>query len=1168
MKKILWSISVFLCFSIYLNDLVAEEKGIIESITPVFWEQAENKMQFAVFTEKEEFDSIDKTATFVIFIQTGKRGDNTGGFTAEFSIKKDSTEIYASETSLDKGMSSIVIDLSKLYFGKYFITAKLIHNNEEVAGVSSVTFFRYVKTSLPERKGRVAIVFPEGLPEECGRIPISTGIPFPRGVLYSKDSVRLVDSKGEELSCQTVVRSRWGSSEQSSIRWLGIDFQAQSKKAYWPERNAKEIVLEYGENIKGKTADDGIKITEDENSFNVDNGKISFVIRKDRFNLIDSVKCGKKEIFKNNEKSGLYLVDHEGTVYRAANDKNVKIKIEEKGRLRSVLRIEGWYVKEGTSGEVLNWTLPTGKLCKFIVRIETYKDLPVVRILNTWIITYDSFSVKLKDMGIDFALQNPQSVQFATQDKGIYKNKINAGSYLIQHLHNKYSIEQSDGKILSHGNKSSGWVAVEDEKCSIGISNRNTWQRFPKEFEVTSSAVKLHVWPAHGRRHDEIDPYKRNEIHKLWFAHQGKELNLQAPWEYFLKTVEYTNSDTLGVYTASAHAMAAVQASAMGISVTSDFLISFADKISDIEKYSEAFQEEYHALPEPEYLCASGAVGMVHHYDPDKYYRIEEIAEKVIHGYWGAQNDSKEYGMWIYRVWNNGHYYGDGVWNLYRLYNGSHHYDAYMPWLYYARTADPFYLEYGLANIRQLADVQVIHYEDRAYPHQEFYARQKRLVGSMKHDNGFVPWGADHMVGGHGTCFNGLILAYYLTGDLRLREVVVDEWQKTLLTRRLDPQYRVADRSKQLGRDSNNALGEMIDLYQLTYEPAILGHLEGLSNRLPQHFWFWGHALHNELAFRKTENIKNILTEGVESYIASGFDLKKAKEPVKSFWYTHAPEANPSYIAAITGRKDFAEAALALLNIGAKMKWAETVSQFIANGYCHVPDNTLSLPSLLYALEKTEVGSKFLSCKYIKGYPSGTTGKNYAVIHEDEDQIIDISINGTIKNDNFKIMVYNPAGKLIIDEKVKAGAHYPKTFILDKDNMTGDYVVFNSSKQGKIHDTIYAPLTCLKEVYYSNLWTNPYRGKMFFKSYDNQKYSIKPHVSSGEIYSVDMKERIAVSRKGEAMEVTAGTDGAWILSKAMYIKCKPSVLLSVAPERWFAPKPETIKFIVQLDKSE
>ena len=96
--------------------------------------------------------------------------------------------------------------------------------------------------------------------------------------------------------------------------------------------------------------------------------------------------------------------------------------------------------------------------------------------------------------------------------------------------------------------------------------------------------------------------------------------------------------------------------------------------------------------------------------------------------------------------------------------------------------------------MRCLTDVGVIHYDDPAYPHEELHFHQKRLVGSTKHTNGFNTWGGDHAIGAHLTCYNGILLAYYLTGDRSYLDSV-EQWRGTVTNDCANPNYRPADRS-------------------------------------------------------------------------------------------------------------------------------------------------------------------------------------------------------------------------------------------------------------------------------------------------------------------------------------------------------------------------------------
>ncbi len=69
--------------------------------------------------------------------------------------------------------------------------------------------------------------------------PVTSGVPFPRGVLGSSRNVRLLDSAGKAVPLQAAVTGRWS---DGSVKWLLLDFRHSGGPA--------DYVLEYGPAIQ------------------------------------------------------------------------------------------------------------------------------------------------------------------------------------------------------------------------------------------------------------------------------------------------------------------------------------------------------------------------------------------------------------------------------------------------------------------------------------------------------------------------------------------------------------------------------------------------------------------------------------------------------------------------------------------------------------------------------------------------------------------------------------------------------------------------------------------------------------------------------------------------------------------------------------------------------
>ncbi|MGC9065598.1 MAG: hypothetical protein ACP5JO_03070 [Candidatus Ratteibacteria bacterium] len=474
-----------------------------------------------------------------------------------------------------------------------------------------------------------------------------------------------------------------------------------------------------------------------------------------------------------------------------------------------------------------------------------------------------------------------------------------------------------------------------------------------------------------------------------------------------------------------------------------------------------------------------------------------------------------------------------------------------MPWLMYVRSGNPFYLEQASANMRLLSDLNIIHYNDSSYTHREFHFRQKNIAGSTRHTNGFCPWGGDHALLAHLTCYNALMLAHYLTGDLRLREILVDKWQKTITTDRKNPEFAGATRLEP-GRD-NNTLGELIDLYQMTYHPALLVYIDDCLQKYLTNMYHWGQPLHNVLLFYKSEQAKKQLMDGV-------VDPKSEKW---NLWYTHSPHENYGLASIFeTDKNKSAEyAAKAFLNSGiyswdSKANKLKNKENFDA--FCEVPDFVLYMPRVMYVLAKTNIEDP-TNWSWSQSLP-GCPGATYCIVREEKDKNFNIIIRGEIgKKDSggFPVKVIGPDKKTIIETIVDRP--YMK-LVVPQDGKTGEYVIILGLRDGK--DDIYAPLTDLeKEVYYVNYWFQCTDTRYFTKpaTDTNESFGIQPHVYSSYIISNKTKQLIASTEKGEKIEVEMPVEGIWIISKTRYTHIKQPLILSNDEQHWFLP--ESIKVV-------
>ncbi len=1156
--------------AVSLLTFTAYSEDIISSSQELDWQQADTAQSFTAGVEREVYSTLDPEGRFIFAYQAGKEKIEASTMKATWKMKDSLAEIASGEVSLKKGMASVDFLVSKLKPGEYNIDYE-IKDAAKTYSKGILKFF--VETAVqPQLKGKIQIVFPAGLdiPQDS-TYPVSFGVPFPKGVLFNKDALTLKDGSGKSIPCQTIVRSKWGYGDKSSIRWLGVDFMAEKSPSWWPDMKESKYFIQYGSDQKISEPAVKISIKDTDTAFLINTGASEFSVNKKTFNLISGVKTGNEQVISDSGKEGLYLIDNEGAVYRAANDANVIVSVEEQGPIRTTLKAEGWYVKDGSAGEMLSYKLPTEKLCKFVCRIEFYAGKEYVRILNSTVFTFDSFTVKLKDLGISVPLQNAGRASFGIEDKkaadfDIPKN----GIYLIQHLVDKFEIEDGGGKNLMSGTHASGFFSISSGEKSVSCSLRDTWQKFPKEFEAVDNKMKIHFWPAHGKDHKEIDETAQENIHKALFAHQGKEMNLAVPWEYYTAAAKIYKTEATGVYSPGGLVLSGVHSSAMGISVTSDMLLDFRtgkskEKFTS-ENLSNVFIKNLLAMASPEWNSKSLAAGWVHKYDKENFKVYEEIIENCMDGYWKANRSSGEYGMWIYSRWHHNQYLGGSKWDLYRLNGGTHHYEAVMPWLFLYRSGNPFYIMQGMAHNRLLTDLVVTHYDDPSYPHKEFHFAQKRLVGSTKHTNGFIPWGGDHAIGSHQTCYNGVLLSYYMTGDLRFKDIM-DEVENTIVNDRLNPNYKPADRSveangklvnrRESARDISNYVGELIDLYQYSYNPKLLAvlspRLDQMINRCGRN---WGFPYQNILLFNGSKVFSKNLLDATDKAIKNAGKAEET-EGTHYFFYNTTPFLTYTMASMIApDSKNNYHAYANIVSEPLKMlSWSKAINDPENNRtpFCTLPDYILYLPALMYASD-----GKTSSVVPLVPFPFAP-GNNICVIKEDEDQEIDINLNCR-SNADFSVQVFDTEDKEIKNVKIPAGAYSPYLIKIPKDGKTGQYSIIITGfveNKGQMN----APLTSLPEVYYiPKSWSQSQEGKYFCKliSGKSDTLTVRGHKSAGIITDSLGEKELASSKTGEEMKVTVPENGIIIKSKARYVHVSEPVILSATSERWFQPDPDKL----------
>ncbi|MAF65266.1 MAG: hypothetical protein CMJ84_06365 [Planctomycetes bacterium] len=846
-----------------------------------------NVKRFAMWLDRDVYDLRDKTAVGLLELDADGI-DRTDNLAVQLAVRDDKTNknvITDRIEPLPGFRTDLTFDTGRFSPGKYRVFAQLVRNDGRVLATSERQFTKRSRRMLAHgtAAGRIPLRVSVRARADGVAWPVSSGVPFAQGVLTDTKHVRLLAPDGHEVPAQFTVRSTWN--RRGSIQWLGVDFVPTLAKS------EQEYVLEYGSISRNALASGSsqkpgasarrLSVEQTDDRIRVTTGPLQFSVGRKSFQLIDSAFLdangnGKFEpaekVVDASNSSGPALVDHEGTRYVAAADRDVEVVVEESGPVKTAIRATGWYVKEGTVGERLSCELPTDRLCRFTFRITAWAGQADVQIAASTVITYDSDKVRLRDLSLGLGLADVKKIQIGTDqpqgasprlpgepDASAFRligsdkdavvwnaTRLAESPHFVQHRWD----EAFDDKGKRQP-RAMGWITATGERTQTHVAVRNLSKMFPKEIEWTDNSLLLHVWPAHARERtfglgEELDP---QNIYKLWYAHQGRELDFRFPDVYFARLDEELRKSP-GAFGTYYKAME--YSNAQGVCLHNDIVVGFRAKdgtssqsrensvesgpirslttSATSEQLSSLLDNAVHAAPDPKYACATGVFGPILHADREKFGMIEDTVHDGFRSLAGRTEPNNEYGQlifggrhtyWFYhrqppfagvhRVWINGHY------NIGRF-----------PLIQYVRTGDPSYLHWSRNFTNNLRDIGMVHYtsDERRFRYH--------TLGAMYHCKGFAPWAGDSHVAAHLISHDQLIYDWCITGNQRSRDALLT-WVEGV---------KQTSPGGYGTREGINTLSQLVEAYRFTWDAELLPIIDrfavAIFRKQPlseQHWW-------------------------------------------------------------------------------------------------------------------------------------------------------------------------------------------------------------------------------------------------------------------------------------------------------------------------------------------
>ncbi len=383
--------------------------------------------------------------------------------------------------------------------------------------------------------------------------PVSSGVPIPeKAQIKNVETLGLRTDQGRVVPAQFKVLARWhGTPEDPSkpIRWVLVDFQADvpagGKTTYFLVDEPPAIP---GENQ--------IRVETLESFISVDTGPAKFTIDRKVFNFFDTVTLKDADlgrtvrVLEQMGMGGLQLRDAHGKLFDSVSQPPETIEIEEKGPLKTVVRVRGVFSSPSgdyfappvhNSPEYPRFDQPYDKSYVYYdCRMHFYAGKSFVRIILTIENngangrtnpeqSYAPIQAVVFDQ-LEAVFRRPNARKFDFWTEGFHEQLQAGGSVWVfqdwrENLENpaKGTLEPTfaqgpyyevhrNGVVVDTGARHSGWVHVADSRgTTLGLSVLHFWQNFPKKIQVSDHEVRLGLWPLEGyyphcRSEDFPDP--------------------------------------------------------------------------------------------------------------------------------------------------------------------------------------------------------------------------------------------------------------------------------------------------------------------------------------------------------------------------------------------------------------------------------------------------------------------------------------------------------------------------------------------------------------------------------------------------------------------------------------------------------------------------------------
>lgn len=330
--------------------------------------------------------------------------------------------------------------------------------------------------------------------------PLGVGIPLREGHVKDPSGLAIEGKRQGRVPAVFEARARW---RDGSIRWAWADFQGEVDDRY-------ELV--FGPASAAKLA--GNQVQADAKRIVVENDRLEVAWdRAAAFPVSLRLAEGARPVMAGDGR-GVYLVDNRGRrAAMAGPAAELDWKVETDHALRTVVRVEGWYVTD--DGQ---------RVARAVLRYHVYRQMPWIRIEHTFVVTEDNEQVWYRQVGLHvpappgeerkvfFGLASGKPAAAADFRREAY---VFQGSYPVYDRRASECVVGCDDRVVARCGAASGWADVQGGAGGLVVGVKDFAPQFPKEICVGRAALEVKLWSDRGGM---LLDYKPETLAKDWWG--------------------------------------------------------------------------------------------------------------------------------------------------------------------------------------------------------------------------------------------------------------------------------------------------------------------------------------------------------------------------------------------------------------------------------------------------------------------------------------------------------------------------------------------------------------------------------------------------------------------------------------------------------------------------